>query len=88
MKMSLRKVDEKYLESLGKREEQLDGQIREREEKQKEVNRMFLEHVRKELDLLMGEKEKMTQRNELYLSEIKNYSKEFNRILPELMEAE
>jgi|JI9StandDraft_2_1071091.scaffolds.fasta_scaffold1466611_1 hypothetical protein len=86
--MSLRKVDEKYLESLGKREEQLDEQIRDREQKQKEVNRMFLEHVRKELDLLMGEKEKMTQRNELYLSEIKNYSKEFNRILPELMEAE
>ncbi len=86
--MSLRKVDEKYLESLGKREEQLDEQIRDREQKQKEVNRMFLEHVRKELDLLMGEKEKMTHRNELYLSEIKNYSKEFNRILPELMEAE
>ncbi len=86
--MSLRKVDEKYLESLGKREEQLDEQIRDREQKQKEVKRMFLEHVRKELDLLMGEKEKMTQRNELYLSEIKNYSKEFNRILPELMEAE
>lgn len=36
----------------------------------------------------MGEKQKMAQRNELYLSEIRNYSKQFNRILPELMEAE
>ena len=61
--MSIRKVDQKYLESLSKRENQLDEQIREREVKQKEVNGMFLEHVRKELDLLMGEKDKMAQRN-------------------------
>jgi len=49
---------------------------------------MFLEHVRKELDLLLGEKDKMAQRNEQYLGEIRGYSKEFNRVLPELMEAE
>jgi hypothetical protein len=49
---------------------------------------MFLDHVRKELDLLLGEKDKMAQRNETYLGEIRNYTKEFNRVLPELMEAE
>ena len=49
------------------------------------MNRLFLEHVRKELDLLLGEKEKMGQRNELYLSEIKGYAKEFSRVLPELL---
>lgn len=38
--------------------------------------------------MLLDEKDKMAQRNELYLTEIKNYTKEFNRVLPELMEAE
>ena len=73
--MSLRKVDQKYLDSLTRREEQLDEQIHEREAKQREVNKMFLEHVRKELDLLLGEKEKMAHRNELYLSEVRSYTK-------------
>jgi hypothetical protein len=49
---------------------------------------MFMEHVRKELDLLLSEKDKMAQRNEIYLSEIRDYTKEFKRVLPELMEAE
>lgn len=33
----------------------------------------------------MTQKESMDRRNEKYLAEIKNYSKEFNRILPELL---
>ena len=44
--------------------------------------------MRGELDLLLTEKDKMAQRNELYLGEIKNYTKEFNRVMPELLEAE
>ena len=40
------------------------------------------------MDLLIGEKQKMTQRNESYLNEIKAYAKEFNRVLPELLEAD
>ncbi len=30
----------------------------------------------------------MDRRNDKYLSQIKNYTKEFNRVLPELLEAE
>jgi hypothetical protein len=66
--MSLRRVDQKYLESLAKREGQLEEQLKEREQKQEQVNRLFLEHVRKELELLLGEREKMSQRNDLYLA--------------------
>ena len=38
--------------------------------------------------MLINQKENMDRRNEKYLSQIKNYTKEFNRILPELLEAE
>ena len=61
--MTLRKVDQKYLAGLEERQRQLDLKIKQREEEQTRVSRVFVEHVRKEMDLLIGEKEKMTQRN-------------------------
>jgi hypothetical protein len=42
--------------------------IRQREDEQNKVNAVFLEHVRKELDLLMTQKENMDRRNEKYLA--------------------
>ena len=38
--------------------------------------------------MLLNEKDRMAERNELYLGEIRSYTKEFNKVLPELMEAE
>lgn len=45
--MSLRKVDEKYIESLNERELQLEQKIHQREEEQKRASRVFQEHVKK-----------------------------------------
>jgi hypothetical protein len=42
--------------------------IRQREDEQNKVNAVFLEHVRKELDLLMTQNENMDRRNEKYLA--------------------
>jgi len=42
--------------------------IRQREDEQNKVNAVFFEHVRKELDLLMTQKENMDRRNEKYLA--------------------
>jgi hypothetical protein len=61
--MSFKRVDEKKLEALNEREHQLEVKIRQREEEQTRVNAVFLEHVRKELDLLMTQKESMDRRN-------------------------
>jgi hypothetical protein len=61
--MSFKRVDEKKLEALNERERQLEFKVRQREEEQAKVNAVFLEHVRKELDLLMTQKENMDRRN-------------------------
>lgn len=66
--MSFKRIDEKKLQALNERERQLEMKIRQREDEQNKVNAVFLEHVRKELDLLMTQKENMDRRNEKYLA--------------------
>ena len=66
--MSFKRIDQKKLEALNERERQLEQKIRQREDEQNKVNAVFLEHVRKELDLLMTQKENMDRRNEKYLA--------------------
>lgn len=66
--MSFKRIDEKKLQALNERERQLEMKIRQREDEQNKVNAVFFEHVRKELDLLMTQKENMDRRNEKYLA--------------------
>ena len=40
------------------------------------------------MEMLINEKEKMDTRNEEFLKSTGNYTKQFNKALPELMEAE
>lgn len=43
----IKKVDEKYIESLNEREAVLSQKIKLRQQEQQQVNSLFLEHVRK-----------------------------------------
>lgn len=78
----MKRVDERYLQSLHEREKELDEKTRKHRQEQGRANELLLEHVKKELQLLMDEKDRMDARNENFLKEFQNYSKDFGKVLP------
>lgn len=62
--------------------------MQQREMERQRANETFVEHVKKELDMLVNQKEKMDVRNQQFLKQVNSYTKEFGKFLPELMEAE
>ncbi len=46
---------------------------------------MYQDYVKREMEMLLKEREKMTDRNEAFLAESKKYSFEIKKALPELI---
>lgn len=82
------KLDISYLESLHSKQRSLEESLAHRRQEKERAHSIFLEHVRKEMEMLIGEQDKMDIRNEQLRRSTNEYTKKFSKLLPELMQAE
>ena len=62
-----KKIDQRYLDSLHQKEESIEEAMRKREAERVRANETFIQGIRKELEMLITEKQKMNSRNEEFL---------------------
>lgn len=80
-------IDEAYISSLQDKRLKVDQRMEEREKEQQKSLNLFLDHIKKELEMLTTDKEKISDRNKEFNQEMKRHAEEFRLSMADIVQA-